>query len=196
MRLLTKAALAFAVLVVAVFGLRQAGPALVINRPQRADVILVLAGDSNDQRYWRGIGLLRAGYAGQVLVDAHSDSIAYGRSPAQLQQEFIDRTTGDLPGRVRVCPTTGESTALELKSAGACLESASARTVMIVTSDFHTRRALSVAQKVLPGYQWTVAATDSGLLSHPRWWANRRVAKNVFLEWEKLTWWEVVERHR
>ncbi len=196
MRLPAKAALVLAATVVVAVGLRQAGPALVINRPQHSDVILVLAGDGNDLRYWRGINLLRAGYAGQLLVDARADTISYGRTPAQMAEEFIGNTTGDLPGRVRVCPTTGDSTARELQSAATCLDGAGAHTVMIVTSDFHTRRALWMAQKVLPRYTWTVAATDNGLLSGRRWWTDRAVVKSVFLEWQKLAWWELVERHR
>jgi uncharacterized SAM-binding protein YcdF (DUF218 family) len=179
-----------------ILAFRHAGPALVVNSPQPSDVILVLAGDSNDQRYWKAIALLRAGHAPHMLVDARADAIAYGRTAPQLTQEFISRTASDLPGRVAVCPTTGDSTFLELQSAAPCLERLAAHTVLLVTSDYHTRRALSIAQKKLPRYSWTVAAADDGLLSQPKWWTSRRVAKNVFLEWQRLVWWQAVERHR
>ena len=194
MRFLVKVGLAICVFVLLLLGLRQAGPALVVNAPQRSDIIIVLAGDTDDLRYWRGIELLRAGYAPIMLLDARSNVISYGRTPAQMATEFVSRTAEGLA--VRVCPTIGDSTRLELQSAIACIQPSSPRTLTIVTSDYHTRRALSVARKVYPRYTWTAAAADNGLLSVPRWWTDRTIAKNVFLEWQKLLWWEIVERHQ
>ncbi|MBZ5566931.1 MAG: YdcF family protein [Acidobacteriia bacterium] len=194
MRFLFKAGLAICVIALLLLGLRYAGPALVINAPQRSDLIIVLAGDTDDLRYWKGIELLRAGYAPGMLLDARSNAIAYGRTPAQMATEFVSRTAEGLA--VKVCPTTGDSTRLELQSAITCFQPGSARTLMIVTSDFHTRRALSVARKCYPRYTWTAAAADNGLLSVPHWWTERTIVKNVFLEWQKLLWWEIVERHQ
>ena len=194
MRFLFKAGLVLALLALVVFGLRRAGPALVVDQPQRSDVILVLAGDGNDVRYWKGIELFHAGYAPRVLVNARADTIAFGRSPAQLETEFIQRSAPDLA--VRVCPTVGDSTLLELQSAQQCFAPAGARSVLIVTSDYHTRRALSIAQARLPAYTWSAAAADNGLLSTPRWWSKRAVVKEVFLEWQKFLWWRLVESHK
>jgi uncharacterized SAM-binding protein YcdF (DUF218 family) len=196
MRFLFKAALALAVLVLLVLAFRHAGRALIVNSPQRSDVILVLAGDFNDERYWKAIAMLRTGYAGHMLINARADAVAYGRTAPELTEDFIRRTAGDLPGRIGVCPTKGDSTLLELESAAPCLGRLAPRNVLIVTSDYHTRRALSIARKQLPRYTWTAAAADSGLLSHPKWWTNRPVAKDVFMEWQKLLWWEAVERHQ
>jgi uncharacterized SAM-binding protein YcdF (DUF218 family) len=196
MRFLFKSALALAVLVLLLLAFHHAGPALVVNAPQRSDVILVLAGDFDDQRYWKAIALLRTGYARQMMINARADAVAYGRTAPELTEDFIRRTAADLPGRVGVCPTTGDSTLLELKSATPCLERLAPHSVIIVTSDFHTRRALSIARKQLPRYTWTATAADSGLLSHPKWWTHRPVAKDVVMEWQKLAWWEAVERHQ
>jgi uncharacterized SAM-binding protein YcdF (DUF218 family) len=193
MRFRVKAGLVICASALLLLGLRYTGPALVIDAPQRSEVIVVLAGDSDDLRYWKGIELLRAGYAPRMLLDARANSIAYGRTPAQMATEFVSRTAADLA--VKVCPTTGNSTRAELESAIACFPPGSPRTVMIVTSDYHTRRALSIARKFYPRYTWTTAAADNGLLSVPRWWTNRTITKNVFLEWQKLLWWELVERH-
>jgi hypothetical protein len=41
--------------------LRFSGRWLVVDQPTRADVIVVLDGDSNDVRFWRAVNLLRAG---------------------------------------------------------------------------------------------------------------------------------------
>jgi uncharacterized SAM-binding protein YcdF (DUF218 family) len=194
MRFFFKAGLAFCVIVLILLGLRHAGPALVVNQPQPSDVILMLAGDVNDTRYWKGIELLRASYAPQMLVDARTDAISYGRTPAELMEDFIRRSAGGLA--VHVCPIRGTSTLQELQSAAACLQPVAAHSILLVTSDYHTRRALSIARKAYPGYSWSVAAANNGLLSAARWWTSREIAKNVFLEWQKLAWWELVERHR
>jgi len=194
MRFLIKAGLAFIAIVLILLGLRHAGPALVVNQPQRSDVILLLAGDVGDTRYWKGIELLRSGYAPRMLVDARVDAVSYGRTPAELTEDFIQRSAGGLP--VHVCPTMGTSTLQELQSAAACLQPAAPHSILLVTSDYHTRRALSVAREAYPRYSWSVAAANNGLLSAPRWWTDREIAKNVFLEWQKVAWWELVERHR
>ena len=194
MRFLVKAGLAFIVIVLILLGLRHAGPALVVIQPQPSDVILLLAGDADDSRYWTGIELLRAGYAPRMLVDARVDAVSYGRTPAELTEDFIRRSAGGLP--VHVCPTRGASTLQELQSAAACLQPVTPHSILLVTSDYHTRRALSIARKAYPGYSWSVAAANNGLLSAPRWWTDREIAKNVFLEWQKVVWWELVERHK
>ena len=192
MRFLIKAGLAFCVIVLILLGLPHAGAALVVNQPQPSDVILMLAGDVNDTRYWKGIELLRVSYASQMLVDARTDAISYGRTPAELMEDFIRRSAGGLA--VHVCPIRGTSTLQELQSAAACLQP-TPHSILLVTSDFHTRRALSIARKAYPGYSWSVAAANNGLLSAPRWWTDRGIAKDVFLEWQKMVWWELVERH-
>jgi hypothetical protein len=195
MRFLVKAGLALCVIALLVFGLRHAGPALVVNQPQRSDVILILAGDSNDLRFRRGLELMRAGYAGTMLVDARSDAVAFGRPVTELMEDFIRRSAIDPV--VAVCRVTGDSTLLELRSAyDGCIQHAARHSVLLVTSDYHTRRALSIARKTFPQYTWSAAAANSGLLSNPHWWKTREIAKNVFLEWQKLLWWELVERHQ
>lgn len=194
MRFLLKTGLSLLVIVLILLGLHHAGPALVVNQPQRSDVILLLAGDENDTRYWKGIELLRAGYAPRMLVDARGDGISYGRTPAEMTEDFIRRSAGGLP--VHVCPSRGISTLQEMQSAAACLQPIAPHTILLVTSDYHTRRALSIARRIYPQYTWSAAATNSGLLSAPRWWADRQIAKDVLLEWQKMAWWELVERHK
>lgn len=194
MRFLIKAGLALFVIVLILLGLRHAGPALVVNQPQPSDLILLLAGDENDSRYWKGIELLRTGYAPRMLVNARADAVSYGRSPAELTEDFIRRSAGGLS--VHVCPSRGTSTLQELQSAAACLQPVTPHSILLVTSDYHTRRALAVARQVYPGYSWSVAAATSGLLSTPRWWTDRQIAKSVLLEWQKMVWWELVERHQ
>jgi uncharacterized SAM-binding protein YcdF (DUF218 family) len=65
---------------------------------------------------------------------------------------------------------------------------------LLVTSDFHTRRALSIFQKEVPNHIYSVAATlDPGEFG-AQWWRHREWAKVNVDEWTRLVWWELIER--
>ncbi len=175
----------------------RSGRYLVVNRPERSDVIVVLAGDHNDLRYWRGLELLREGYGRQMLVDAPADRI-YGRSYAEYAADFVNHTSGDNSSQISICTVTNDSTVQEADDIRRCLAQVrpAPRTALVVTSDFHTRRALSIVTSRLGQYQWSVAATtDTTIFGNP-WWKNREWAKICVYEWEKLIWWKLFESWR
>ena len=69
--------------------------------------------------------------------------------------------------------------------------------VLLVTSDYHSRRALSVLRQELPQYHWSIAAVhDSSVFLAEHWWQRREWAKTALMEWMKLVWWEAVDRWR
>ena len=68
------------------------------------------------------------------------------------------------------------------------------QSVIIATDDYHTRRALSIFRTELPQYRWTAAAARAEFLFGLPWWKNREWAKTYLTEWEKLLWWELVDR--
>ena len=90
-----------------------AGRMLVNDHPQKSDVIVVLAGDSQDARYRHGMELLRAGYGKHLLLDASSDSSYYGRTPAEYADAFLKQDAKDMAGQVSVCPFEDDSTDTE-----------------------------------------------------------------------------------
>jgi len=186
--------LAIAVIFVGVFGILCAGRWLVVNNPERSDVIVVLAGDHDDRRYWRGIGLLREGYAQQMVVDASSDRI-YGRTYAEHATEFVVQSAGDKKSQIRICVIEKDSTVQEALNLNGCLEQMhpAPRSALLVTNDFHTRRALSILDSRLPQFHWSAAAVQDPAIFGESWWRHREWAKTCFYEWEKLVWWEVFE---
>jgi uncharacterized SAM-binding protein YcdF (DUF218 family) len=167
------------------------GSFLVIGSPQKADVILVLAGET-DHRPSRGLQLLREGYAPKVLLDVPAAAMLYGQSTLDVARAFVQR----LPQRasVSVCPVFGLSTKQETQDADVCLKQLRAHTVLIVTSDYHTRRALSVFQHELPEYQFSIAAANDSQQFGTSWWDHRQWAKLNFDEWVRLVWWCLVDR--
>jgi uncharacterized SAM-binding protein YcdF (DUF218 family) len=178
----------------AAFCIVHAGDYLVVNQPERSDVIVVLAGDHNDHRYWRGLELLREGYAQNMVVDATTD-LMYGHTHAQYASDFAAQSAGGNRAQISICAITNDSTVQESSNIRNCLAqlNPAPRSALVVTSDFHTRRALSILRSRLPQYHWSAAAVpDTDLFGHP-WWHQREWAKTCLYEWEKLIWWRCFE---
>jgi uncharacterized SAM-binding protein YcdF (DUF218 family) len=181
------AAVVIAVLVIVL--LAHAGSFLIVNAPEHADAILVLGGGS----YRHAVQLQEQGYAGRILLAASATQTIYGKSEADLAIDFLHRTS---PGTAEVCPTTQDSTFGEAVDVKRCLDRLNISSVLIVASDFHTRMALSIFQKRLPQYRWSVAAASAPYHDADQWWKHRAWAKTVLYEWEQLAWWELVDRWR
>lgn len=182
------------VLIVAGFVARKSAAFLVVNAPERSDAIVVLAGDSQDRRYWTALRLLRSGMAAEMFYDARYDSRDFGHTPAEYAARFVQESAGSDQSRVHVCPTRGNSTKDELIAVQHCLGSAQTHSVLLVTSDYHTRRASSIAQRLMPQYRWSTAAATDSYTFGTKWWQHREWAKTNVLEWQRLLWWEVAER--
>ncbi|HLK31923.1 MAG TPA: ElyC/SanA/YdcF family protein [Terriglobales bacterium] len=188
------ALIALGALLVAVF-LSGAGRFLVINVPERSDAIVVLAGNG-DIRYYTGLRMLRENYGRTLFLDARNDVVYLGRTPASLGEQFLQSSAGDLAARVKICPISGDSTYEETTGVAKCLRTIGARRVLLVTSDYHTRRARQIFRSRLPQYQWSVAAATNAYDFGTNWWQHREWAKTTLLEWTKLIWWNAVDRWR
>ena len=184
------------ILVAAIIAFRS-GNYLVVNRPERSDVIVVLAGDHNDLRYWRGLQLLREHYGRRMLVDAPADRL-YGRSYAEYATDFVRQSAGESSNQITICAVTKDSTVQEASDIRRCLAQVqpTPTSVLLVTNNYHTRRALSILRSRLPQYKWSVAAVDDTEIFDTRWWENREWAKICVYEWEKLLWWKLFESWR
>lgn len=185
------------VLLVCAFIFLQPGGFLVVNNPQKSDVVVVLGGESVDDRYWKGMELLRAGYAQHLVLDA-TTGVTYGQSLVDLARNFVAHTAGGNAPQVSVCPIEGDSTKQESREVASCFRQLSTpvHSAIIATDDYHTRRALSIFQTELPQYRWTVAAAHNDYIFGLPWWKHREWAKTYLLEWQKLIWWEAVDRWR
>ena len=171
----------------------QAARFLVVDDPQKSDAIVVLAGETK-VRPARALALLRQAMAPHVFLDVEAGDQIYDQRLVDLAQRYA----ASLPegNRVSVCPITGFSTNAESDDANRCLQSAGAHTVLIVTSDSHTRRALMIFRHRLPQYRFSVAAAPDPTQFGDAWWSNREWAKVTLDECMKLVWWEAVDRWR
>lgn len=175
----------------------QPGGQLVVNDPQKSDVIVVLAGDMADDRYWHGLQLLRAGYAHHLVVDAIT-GITYGHSFVDLASDMVAHTAGQNASQISICPIGADSTKDEALVVNDCLQRLQPppHSGIIATDDYHTRRALSIFRNRLPQYRWSAAAAHNKYLFGIPWWKNREWAKTYLTESEKLVWWELFDRWR
>ena len=171
----------------------QAARFLVVDEPEKSDAIVVLAGETN-VRPARALELLRQGVAPRVFLDVQTRDLIYDQRLIDIAQKYVN----SLPeaSRISVCPVVGFSTNAEANDVSRCLQSLGAHRVLIVTSDYHTRRALLIFRHRLAHYQFSVAAARGPESFGDTWWKNREAAKVTFDEWLKMLWWEAVDRWR
>jgi uncharacterized SAM-binding protein YcdF (DUF218 family) len=179
--------------ILAIIWAATAGSFLVIDTPLASDVILVLAGET-EKRPQRALKLLDQHYGQRVILDVPSNATIYEFTQIQLAERYVH----DLPqpNLVSICSIDGLSTKDESKDAEKCLQRDGAKSVLIVTSDFHTRRALDIFRHELPQHEFSIAASHNEQAFGSRWWTHRQWAKTFIDEWLRLLWWKLIDQWR
>jgi len=175
-------------LALALFLLSRAGAFLVLNAPEHADVIVVM-----NSEWPKAVHLQRQGYASRVLIEADTKRQVYGKTEADLVIDFLRRAkaTG-----VEMCPTASDTKFDEAADVQRCLQPLHPRSVLIVNTDFDTRRSLSIFRKRLPQYRWSVAGAAAPFHDADQYWKHRRWAISVLSEWEDYLSWKLLEQWR
>lgn len=170
-----------------------AGKFLVVDAPQPSDVIVVLAGET-DRRPARALELLSQHYAPRMVLDVPAAARVYDFTQLELAEKYEK----SLPQSelIRICPITGLSTLGESHDVEQCLAHEHGSRVLIVTSDYHTRRALSIFRHEVRGKSFSVAAAYDDAQFGTHWWKHRQWAKTLLDEWLRLLWWTAIERWR
>lgn len=148
--------------------------------PERADLVVVLAGDWWGNRVLKAGELVRQGYAPRALVSGPDG--AYGYHECDLAIPFAVRhgypESWFLHFHIRAYSTREEAQAVlaELRRRGV-------RSVLIVTSDYHTRRAGAIYRSLAPAeLQIRVVAAPDAFFRADRWWRTRQGRKQWALE--------------
>src|ERR1700722_4835690 len=158
------------ILAAIVIAASQAARFLVVYQPEKSDAIIVLAGDTN-VRPARALELLRQGMASHVFMNAETRNRIYDTQLIDIAQKYVN----SLPeaAHVSVCPVYGFSTFAEVEDSRRCLEPLGAHRVLIVTSDYHPRRARMIFRHRLPQYQFSTAGASNSQQFGEAWWTNR-----------------------
>ena len=150
--------------------------------PSHADVVVVLAGDPFGHRILRAAELVKQGYASKVLVSGPGG--AYDLHECDLAIPFVVRR-GYPASWFLPAPHSGHSTEEEVQALFPVLQKLHAHTVLVVTSDYHTRRAWRTARAQWPRMDVHMIAADDEFFSPSGWWHTREGRKTFLLEWTK-----------
>ncbi len=147
--------------------------------PEKADVVLVLAGDSAGQRLGEGVQLVKDGYAPKLLISGPfkiygvQDSIL----AAQYAQRMGLRSDQVIPILLDYLSTTEES-----RTVVPLLRQMGVHKYLLVTSPYHTARAGRVFRRVGPDLQFRTVVAPDPKWCGGYWWTQRECQKTWLLE--------------
>jgi uncharacterized SAM-binding protein YcdF (DUF218 family) len=163
------------------------GGALVRDEPPvHADAAVVLAGDDNGIRTLTAGRLVKGGYV----------PYAYLSGPPHLDARESDHMLayavkqGFPASYFQLFPDSADSTRDEAHAFKEEFQRRGIRRILLVTSNFHTRRAYYLFHKINPELEIHSIAAPDPRFSPEGWWKNRPGQKLFVLEWIKTfaTW--------
>jgi uncharacterized SAM-binding protein YcdF (DUF218 family) len=150
--------------------------------PEKADIAFVLAGDSNGNRILKAAELVRQGYTPKVLVSGPQG--IYGFHECDLAIPFAEKA-GYPESYFLHFEHQAHSTGEEADAAVPELRRLGAKHVLLVTSDYHTRRAGRIFRAKAPDISFTVVSAPDFYFTPDNWWHNREARKTFVIEWMK-----------
>jgi uncharacterized SAM-binding protein YcdF (DUF218 family) len=164
--------------------------------PAHVDAAIILEGSLLGERVRlaEAMQLLRQDVPERVLLTLPQMSY-WGEPVPPLARRFLETNYGhDLADRVEFCEigTNVDSTLQEARAIGSCIQERHWTTIIVVTSNYHTRRAGMIWRKVMrkqnPSLQIWVQAADDPEFQAEGWWRHRIWAKTWLLEFVKFVW--------
>jgi uncharacterized SAM-binding protein YcdF (DUF218 family) len=155
--------------------------------PSPAEMIVVLAGDGRGYRIRRAAELVQQGYAPKVLVSGPAGH--YGMHECDLAIPYAVKLGYPAAWFIPL-PHNSESTREEAASVARELARRNVRRLIVVTSQYHTRRAAYLFRSLAPQVDLRVVGAPDPDFTANGWWHSRQGRKTVLLEWEKTvaTW--------
>jgi uncharacterized SAM-binding protein YcdF (DUF218 family) len=150
--------------------------------PQKADAALVLAGDGWGYRVLTAAHLARDGFVPQVLVSGPDG--AYGLHECDLAIPFAVKQGFAESSFVHV-EHSARSTMAEAQVVLPVIRRMGLKHIIIVTSNFHTRRAGAIFRRLAPDLTILVVAAPDRNFTADGWWHGREGQKTFLMEWEK-----------
>ena len=172
-----------------------AGRLVVADDLEPADTVVTLRGSAEVERIRldEAARVVESRYAPVLLVSV--DSVPYFNQPIRGLVEAYVSAKGFPPGKLQFCENHADSTAEEAQALLSCLLEMGAKNVIVVTSEYHTRRTRAIFRRAFSGSGITVRAHPAYNSDYwdPHWWRRRRWAKTFVTEALALAW-STVER--
>lgn len=154
------------------------------DEPAKADLVFVLAGDHAGLRALKGAELARAGLAGKVLLS--STPACYGYHEGELAIPFLVRR-GYPREWFEELRHLSHSTREEATAGVAEFRRRGAKKILVVTSNYHSRRASGSFRAEAGGDpEILVVAAPDRYFNPESWWKTRESQKILLLEYTKL----------
>lgn len=151
--------------------------------PSKADAIVVLGGDRYGDRTVQAAQLVKRGYAPVVYVSGPARLMGYesGDEVSFAEQQGYPASIF----REVHLPPTVSSTQAEVRFLGGYLAGQGVKKILLVTSNFHTRRAEKLWRKEIPAIPVRVIPSADPFFTASGWWKSREGQKTFVNEWAK-----------
>jgi uncharacterized SAM-binding protein YcdF (DUF218 family) len=168
--------------------LTRLGESLVVTDPlERADLIYVLAGDFWGSRVLLGANLGSQGWAPRVIMaggryTGAGDMNSFGSDLAVdfAVQHGYPRNLF-VPLRLNARSTIDEASAM-----GPIFHRLGAKRIILVTSNFHSRRTAQVFRLYLPEFDFRVEGSVDDAFDPHAWWKKPQDRRLLFSEYQKM----------
>ncbi len=150
--------------------------------PERAQAISVLGGDLRGNRILKAAALAKQGFAPWVLVSGAG--ALYGQHESDLAVAFAVGKGLDEKLFVKL-RYPAESTRDEAHAIVAELRRRQVTSFLVVTSNFHTRRAAEVFREQAGGMHFRMIGCPDLYFTPGGWWKSREGEKTFVNEWAK-----------
>jgi uncharacterized SAM-binding protein YcdF (DUF218 family) len=159
---------------------------IVDGPPGPSDAIVVMAGDPDYERTTAAVALMRAEDVATLILTG--GEAGPGDSAVSLRAKAL--ALGIPEARIRL-ETVSHSTRGAVLAVAPILQSIGARTVTVVTSPYHQRRATAAARHAWPGITVRSRAAAPSAWRPERWWATSSGRRIVVSEYAKLLYYGV-----
>lgn len=150
--------------------------------PRAADVAFVPGGDGYGHRILKAAELVRQGYAPKAVISGPDGNYGYYECdlaiPFAVKAGYPDKYFLPFPNKAH-------STRAEAAMAADEFHHLGARRVLLVTSDYHTRRAGNLFRSAASDIEFIVVAAPDEFFTVNGWWQNREGRKIFLNEWLK-----------
>src|SRR5438128_413272 len=173
--------------------LRLAAETWIVEDPlDKADALIVL-GDDNfyADRATRGAQLFREGKASVIVASGRRLRPNAGIAEL-MEHDLIER--GVPRERIVRFVHDADSTVEEARALTRIVRERKWHSIIVVTSNFHTRRARYIFRRVFPqGVEVRIASARDGDFDPEHWWEKRKSTKELTKEFAGVvvTWWEL-----
>lgn len=147
--------------------------------PTKADLAIVLGGDPRGDRMRKAGEIARGGFVPLILVSGPAQW--YGFNEADLAIRYVGSQGFNLAS-FQPFYNDALSTDDEARLFKPEIERRGVRKLIVITSNYHTRRSAALFRASLPGVEIIPIAAPDRYFVPERWWENRESRKTWFFE--------------